>query len=200
MDGGRVLRDNIASLKRDAISRIAKTAGVPYLGGLCFEEVRHIAKYWLDDFVREMIVVVSFAKRKTLMAGDVQYILNKKQKTYRAGEEDKLKKCPLYVPKSTKQKRAKGELAIEETKFYMEQYDCVHFSKDGVSMLIREIAQDYKTNLRISAEAIGLIHIALETFLVKIFQNAVLVTVHAGRKTLQPKDLNVVRRILETAT
>ena len=60
---------------------------------------------------------------------------------------------------------------------------------------MREIAQDFKTDLRFQASALGALHEAAEAYLVRLFEDAQLAAIHAKRITIMPKDLQFVRRI-----
>ena len=60
---------------------------------------------------------------------------------------------------------------------------------------MREIAQDYKTNLRWQAAALCALQDAAEAYLVGLFEDTNLVCIHRKRQTIAPKDLQLVRRI-----
>jgi len=60
---------------------------------------------------------------------------------------------------------------------------------------VREIAQDYKTNLRWQAAALCALQDAAEAYLVGLFEDTNLVCIHRKRQTIAPKDLQLVRRI-----
>jgi len=61
--------------------------------------------------------------------------------------------------------------------------------------LVREIAQDYKTDLRFTRTALEAIQAGAEDYLVNLFIDAMLCVVHARRVTLMPKDVQLTRRI-----
>ena len=61
--------------------------------------------------------------------------------------------------------------------------------------LVREIAQDFKTDLRFQSAAIMCLQEASEAYLVKLFDDANLCAIHAGRVTIMPKDILLARRI-----
>jgi histone H3/H4 len=61
--------------------------------------------------------------------------------------------------------------------------------------LVREIAQDYKTDLRFSHGALNGLHIWAEWYLVSLFHDANLAAGHAKRKTIMPKDIQFARRL-----
>ena len=61
--------------------------------------------------------------------------------------------------------------------------------------VVREIAQDYKTDLRFQSAAVLCLQEATEAYLVRLFDDANLCAIHAGRVTIMPKDIQLARRI-----
>ena len=61
--------------------------------------------------------------------------------------------------------------------------------------LVREIAQDYKTDLRFQSAAVLCLQEAAEAYLVGLFDDANLCAIHARRVTIMPKDIQLARRI-----
>ena len=61
--------------------------------------------------------------------------------------------------------------------------------------LVREIAQDFKTDLRFQAAAVMALQEACEAYLVGLLDDANLCAIHAKRVTILPKDLQLARRI-----
>nr|XP_044996637.1 histone H3.3-like [Jaculus jaculus] len=61
--------------------------------------------------------------------------------------------------------------------------------------LVREIAQDFKTDLHFQSAAIGALQEASEAYLVGLFEDTNLCAIHAKRVTIMPKDIQLARRI-----
>ena len=61
--------------------------------------------------------------------------------------------------------------------------------------VVREIAQDFKTDLRFQSAAVLCLQEATEAYLVRLFDDANLCAIHACRVTIMPKDLFLARRI-----
>jgi histone H3 len=61
--------------------------------------------------------------------------------------------------------------------------------------LVREIAQDFKTDLRFQSSAVLALQEASEAYLVSLFEDTNLAAIHAKRVTIQPKDLQLARRL-----
>ena len=82
-------------------------------------------------------------------------------------------------------------------------HDIHHFQK-GTALLIRklpfqrlvrEIAQDFKTDLRFQSVAILCLQEAAEAYLVGLFEDTNLCAIHARQVTIMPKDIQLARRI-----
>ena len=63
------------------------------------------------------------------------------------------------------------------------------------SRLMREIAEDYMQAPRFNPEAINALHYAAESYLVRIFEDANLISRHAKQIFIYPTDISLVRRI-----
>jgi histone H3 len=61
--------------------------------------------------------------------------------------------------------------------------------------VIREIANEIKPGVRFESFAVQAIHEAAEAYLVALFEDAYLCTLHAKRSTLMIKDMNLAKRI-----
>ena len=61
--------------------------------------------------------------------------------------------------------------------------------------LVREITQDYKTDLRFQSAAILCLQEATEAYIVRLFDDANLCAIHTRRVTIMPKDILLARRI-----
>jgi histone H3 len=63
--------------------------------------------------------------------------------------------------------------------------------------LVREIAQNFKTDLRFQSSAVMALQEASESYLVGLFEDTNLCAVHAKRVTIMPKDIQLARHIRE---
>ncbi|KAK2706838.1 hypothetical protein QYM36_014766 [Artemia franciscana] len=61
--------------------------------------------------------------------------------------------------------------------------------------LVREIAQDFKTDFRLQSLAVMALQEASEAYLVALFEDTNLCAIHAKRVTIMPKDIQLTRRI-----
>ena len=61
--------------------------------------------------------------------------------------------------------------------------------------VVREIAQDYKTDLLFQSAAVLCLQEATEAYLVRLFDDANLCAIHPRRVTIMPRDIQLARRI-----
>lgn len=87
-----------------------------------------------------------------------------------------------------------GTRALQEIRKYQKSTDLL-IRKLPFSRLIREIAQDFKSDLRFQSAAILAMQEASEAYLVLLFEDANLCAIHAKRVTIFPKDIQLARKI-----
>ena len=87
-----------------------------------------------------------------------------------------------------------GTVALREIRRYQKSYDLL-LRKLPLQRLVREIAQNFKTELRFQASAIAALQEAAEAYLVGILEEANLCAIHAKRVTLMPKDIVLALKI-----
>ena len=87
-----------------------------------------------------------------------------------------------------------GTVALREIRRYQKSTELL-IRKLPFQRLVREIAQDYKTDLRFQSAAIGALQEACEAYLVSLFEDTNLCAIHAKRVTIMPKDIQLARRI-----
>jgi histone H3 len=87
-----------------------------------------------------------------------------------------------------------GTVALREIRRYQKSTELL-IRKLPFQRLVREIAQDFKTDLRFQSAAIGALQEAAEAYLVGLFEDVNLCAIHAKRVTIMPKDIQLARRI-----
>jgi len=87
-----------------------------------------------------------------------------------------------------------GTVALREIRRYQKSTELL-LRKLPFQRLVREIAQDYKTDLRFQSAAVAALQEAAEAYLVGLFEDTNLCAIHAKRVTIMPKDIQLARRI-----
>ena len=87
-----------------------------------------------------------------------------------------------------------GTVALREIRKYQKSTELL-IRKLPFQRLVREIAQDFKTDLRFQSSAVLALQEASEAYLVGLFEDTNLCAIHAKRVTIMPKDVQLARRI-----
>ncbi|XP_043474979.1 histone H3-like [Leptopilina heterotoma] len=221
----KVLRDNIQGITKPAIRRLARRGGVKRISGLIYEETRGVLKVFLENVIRDAVTYTEHAKRKTVTAMDVVYALKRQGRTlyvslHRTLNFEAMARTKQTARKSTggkaprKQLATKaarksapatggvkkphryrpGTVALREIRRYQKSTELL-IRKLPFQRLVREIAQDFKTDLRFQSSAVMALQEASEAYLVGLFEDTNLCAIHAKRVTIMPKDIQLARRI-----
>lgn len=87
-----------------------------------------------------------------------------------------------------------GTVALREIRRYQKSTNLL-IAKLPFQRLVREISQDFKTNLRFQDNALLALQEASEAYLTGLFEDTNLCALHAKRVTIMPKDIQLARRI-----
>jgi histone H3 len=85
-------------------------------------------------------------------------------------------------------------VALREIRKFQKSTDLL-IRKLPFQRLVREIAQEFKADLRFQSTAILALQEAAEAYLVGLFEDTNLCAIHAKRVTIMIKDINLARRI-----
>ncbi|XP_061255358.1 uncharacterized protein LOC133237031 [Bos javanicus] len=209
----KVLRDNIQGITKPAIRRLARRGGVKRISGLIYEETRGVLKVFLENVIRDAVTYTEHAKRKTVTAMDVVYALKRQgrtlppsliplscrlamartKQTARKSTGGKAPRKQLATKAARKSAPATGgvkkphryrpgTVALREIRRYQKSTELL-IRKLPFQRLVREIAQDFKTDLRFQSSAVMALQEACEAYLVGLFEdtNLCLLFVMSGR-------------------
>ena len=87
-----------------------------------------------------------------------------------------------------------GTVALREIRRFQKSTELL-IRKLPFQRLVREIAQEYKNDLRFQSSAVLALQEATEAYLVGLFEDTNLCAIHAKRVTIMPKDMQLARRI-----
>ncbi|KAL1343908.1 hypothetical protein HN51_017837 [Arachis hypogaea] len=87
-----------------------------------------------------------------------------------------------------------GTVALREIRKYQKSTELL-IRKLPFQRFVREIAQNFKADLRFQSHAVLALQEAVEAYLVGLFEDTNLCAIHAKRVTIMPKDLQLARRI-----
>ncbi|XP_062285607.1 uncharacterized protein LOC133991153 [Scomber scombrus] len=197
----KVLRDNIQGITKPAIRRLARRGGVKRISGLIYEETRGVLKVFLENVIRDAVTYTEHAKRKTVTAMDVVYALKRQGRTLSSALNMNSKRHTMARTKQTARKSTGGKaprkqlatkaarksapatggvkkphryrpgtVALREIRRYQKSTELL-IRKLPFQRLVREIAQDFKTDLRFQSSAVMALQEASEAYLVGLFED-----------------------------
>jgi len=194
--------NKVQDLNKTAIRRIAQRAGIKSISGLLYEETRGVAAVFLENLLRIVVSFTQNARRKTVSVKDVENAL--KADLLPMGDFASLEKghvthCKNLNPRSKSgaktSKFRPGVKALMNIR-KAQKADCLYFPAASFSRFVRKIGDKFMKGLRFSQESLDLIQIVLENHLILLFEDANLCAISAGRQTVYPKDVQLVRRII----
>lgn len=104
------------------------------------------------------------------------------------------KTTPIYGVLRRPHRYRPGTVALRQIRKYQKSTELL-IRKLPFQRLVREVAQDYKCDLRFQSTAIMALQEAAEAYLVEIMEDTNLCAIHAKRVTIMPRDMQLARRI-----
>lgn len=87
-----------------------------------------------------------------------------------------------------------GTVALREIRRYQKSTELL-LRKLPFQRLVREVAAEHKADLRFQASAIAALQEATEAYMVSLFEDSNLCAIHGKRVTIQPRDMQLAKRI-----
>lgn len=110
-------------------------------------------------------------------------------------DKDKDKEKDQSAKKRRKPHRFRsGTVALQEIRKYQTSTK-LQIRKLAFMRIVKEIAQDFKQDIRFTSDAVWAIHEATEDYLVHLNEDSMLCAMHAKRVTVTEKDQQLARRI-----
>ena len=184
----KILRDNEHGLTDNSLKRLALRAGITTVSAGSYNQMKAIIKEFLQDVLSRATTVMTHRRGKTIMIKDVKYGLEASGYRKLYGVPGDLKTCPVSERKTVKSQ-------IQD--YQNNGHGCVFLAQLPFSRYVREITQDFQTDVRFSDDAIGAIQVATEDHLTEILIKAQMLMVHVKRNTLFPNDILLVSKMMK---
>ncbi|KAF7487938.1 Histone H3 [Sarcoptes scabiei] len=95
---------------------------------------------------------------------------------------------------SSKRRYRPGTVALREIRRYQNSTNLL-IARLPFQRVIRDIASQYKTDMKFQSSALQALQEATEAYLIRMFEDANLCAIHARRVTIMPRDVSLARRI-----
>nr|AHI95963.1 histone variant H3.6 [Stylonychia lemnae] len=125
------------------------------------------------------------ARKNTGAKAPRKHLANKAARKTAAPANAGIKKPHRYRP---------GTVALREIRKYQKSTDLL-IRKLPFQRLVREIASEYKNDLRFQSSAVLALQEAAEAYMIGLFEDTNLCAIHGKRVTIMPKDMQLARRI-----
>ena len=169
------LKDSLYKITKGSIYRLIHSVNPKSLfriNGLIYEEIRAMLKNHLQDILRVVVLFTQENQKKTVMTKHVY-------------------PCLYDIPTSLK----KETKSCTKTNKKNEEEDyCFYFAKKSFQELVRELTYDLDMKLRYSDNALILLQMNEEHYLVSVIKNAIYNMHNGKRNTLLSKDLQAANR------
>ncbi|TPX33523.1 hypothetical protein SmJEL517_g03622 [Synchytrium microbalum] len=156
--------------------------------------LQEAAEAHLVEYFQDTLLAAKHAKRVTIQVADLQLSTGGKAPRKQLATKSARKSAPATGGVKKPHRYRPGTVALREIRRYQKSTELL-IRKLPFQRLVREIAQDFKTDLRFQSSAIGALQEAAEAYLVGLFEDTNLAAIHAKRVTIQPKDIQLARRL-----
>lgn len=187
-------------ITKNALKRMLHRAGVQRVSATVYNELRALIGVKLEEIMQAVIDMTLLSRRKTIQEKDIQdaakdlghilvFGINKKAHT-----KQLFRATGSGNPTKTTRKHKPGAVALKKIKALQSAHGLL-IPKQNFKRLTIAISRDIASDLRYQKDVISLVQLWVEDYIVEICHFAYLASIHAGRGTLFPKDIQLVRRI-----
>jgi len=176
---------------KEVIKRLAYKGGVVKISGDTYGYLRINVDTILRDIARRALIITEHFKRRTVSPKDVLHVLKNVQEThplvkqlFSTKNENNTKRCKLFESNHSKKN------TINRIKFYQNQHNCLYIPKETFAQAVREIANELG-DFRFALDALVVMQLVVEDYIIRLFDLANNLAIHAGRKTVSKKDLEL---------
>lgn len=176
-----IRRDNIERVSDGAIKRMSLAVAIKNMSRLCYPEMRGVILSYIETQLRGILPFVEYEKRNTLKERDVVH-----------GSH-------TVIPGLSKGLAAKQTGTHEQRITYTKRRAAptrTYISKTAFEAVVREILEtEFNKELRIQSTALLRLQHMTEGYCINLLERVKIISINANRKTVQPKDIQVARRV-----
>lgn len=198
------------------LKKLGYRAGVPRIGEKALLEVNDVVNSFMNELVKNAVIFMQHYRRATLQEHDVQEALRiigmpavygemgdmevpkrKRSASKKASKSPakKASKSPASRKASgSKRKVRPGIVALRAVRRYQKSTDPI-LTLANIKEKIATRVADMQSRFRISADAVLLVREALEAHIISTLEKALVLAIHAGRRTVQESDVALARRV-----
>ena len=197
----KILRDSIQGITNNELRRLAYTAGINRLSQSSYEEIRGYIKSKLEKILYKTVLYLEYERKRTIdeymitasispkMWSDT--IPKAKSCIRKSRSKSRRKSRSKSKSKRSKSKRSKSKSRdiLKNVNFYKKRYECLNLAKSSFARYVREVIQDFKTDVRITKKALIILQYSLENYIIKLLEKSLKNTLYRNSVTVEPKDI-----------
>ncbi len=185
------------------ISRLFNKAGALRLSSLVPDHIRAILKDILVQLMKNTTIVTEYGNHKTVSQNHVRLgikytdglklttISVKSISGYKGSKIGTKKSSSDEASTSTKKIRFKPKTTTIRRIRKLQKTGMFLIRMAPFQRLVREVGDQYMSDLRFSTDALKLIQASVEEFLTELANDSNLAAIHAERQTVMPKDVRL---------
>ena len=151
-------------------------------------KIKSVAKKIIQQKREEKRKIEKEKQTELLKKEEKKKILEQKKK------ENEAKKSPATTNVKKPHKYKPGTVALREIRKYQKTVELL-IKKHPFQKLVREIASDFKTDLRFQGSAMLALQEGVEAYIIGLLDDSNLCAIHSKRVTIMPKDIQLARRL-----
>jgi histone H3/H4 len=195
----KILRDNIQGITNNELRRLAYTAGISRLGNSSYEEIRGYIKVKLEDIIYKTILYLEYERKLTIDEYMITASISPKMWSdtvpkaksciRKSAQSKRRSRSKSKRSKSSKKSRSKSRDVLKNVSFYQKRYECLNLAKSSFARYVREVVQDFKTDVRITKKALIILQYSVENYIIKLLEKSLQNALYRKSMTVEPKDI-----------
>lgn len=161
----------------------------------CYNVMRQLADIFLSEIMRKSILITQYSQRRIISGKDIIHTLENMGIKVHSDFGDDLPRCKT---KTLKKRMTEREFKKFRSSKQSQPPECAQIPKAQLERIIKKHMLDFSTYMKISKEALNLLQVSLEIYIIKVFYSCAKIAHHCGRNTLKTSDIYLYLNIINS--
>jgi histone H3/H4 len=173
----------------------------------CYNVIRQLADIFLSEIMRKSIIITEYSQRRIISERDIIHTLENMGIKVHSDFGDDLPRCKT---KTLKKRMTEREFKRFRSSKQSQPPECAQIPKAQLKRIIKKHILDlsiqkhipgfrgFSTCMKISKEALNLLQVSLEIYIIKVFYSCAKIAHHCGRNTLKTSDIYLYLNIINS--
>lgn len=161
----------------------------------CYNVMRQLADIFLSEIMRKSILITQYSQRRIISGKDIIHTLENMGIKVHSDFGDDLPRCKT---KTLKKRMTEREFKRFRSSKQSQPPECAQIPKAQLERIIKKHMLDFSTYMKISKEALNLLQVSLEIYIIKVFYSCAKIAHHCGRNTLKTSDIYLYLNIINS--